>query len=170
MDLWTLGYSESHSGSHSRGDDGSEHNKKIQIKSCGFRIRCWKVIGYIWIIASALVLLWPWILNLTSTMDQDQDPSLTISNPKKVSILFNKNVSVQSWQIVVWHNQFYIFQTISPLRLYITLKEDCHIYRLIQSPRKYHQDTYTKPLIQFFPLPNTLSCVSVHKPVFWKIK
>ena len=33
--------------------------------------------GCIWIIASALVLFWPWILNLTRTRTMDQDSSLT---------------------------------------------------------------------------------------------
>ena len=34
----------------------------------------------IWIIASPTVLFWPWILNLTRTMDQDQYPRLTFLN------------------------------------------------------------------------------------------
>ena len=39
-----------------------------------------KVVGgCFWISASALVLFWPWILNLTMTMGHDQDPSLTKS-------------------------------------------------------------------------------------------
>ena len=82
--LWDLGiYSfMSHSESHSDGwlvgcwlGDSTTSHLVLFIS-----IDVEKVVGgCFWISASALVLFWPWILNLTMTMGHDQDPSLTKS-------------------------------------------------------------------------------------------
>ena len=86
----------------------------FMLKSCGV------VGGSIWIIKSALVLFWPHILNLTRTLDQDQDPSLTIVLIKMVlkweilcnpwihylycSFIFTNLFFCNSFQLCFWEN------------------------------------------------------------------
>ena len=105
--------SESHSESH------SEYQVSVEVEEVGLE-SCGVVDGSIWIIKSALVLFWPQILFLTRTLDQDQDPSLTIVLIKMVlkweilcnpwihylycSFIFTNLFFCNSFQLCFWEN------------------------------------------------------------------